>query len=622
MESNIIIPYSHHHRDCAMMIGKPCTQAVFEYLFDEYQARMKAGKPIADIPFSKSKISKARSINRETVGRTLDALEKMKLITINDNYYSLDGKLYMALIKAFSATPYNNRQRFIELLADGCIDELEEFGVSIDGVSEKEIAAMSGSIIETDDFSAGLSKNQQVCIKTDSVVENPSPMSKNQQWCRFFDKYNANFVDFSAVIRENVSDFQQVCRFLCTLTDEELPDSDIQKLAKAITDGKSTLDDEEMQIFLLLGCRFLCRGVTDFRQLGVDFSSPEININNKIKKENSKRSLVKEKEKKEELDSNIPDQDEEDDEPSDFQVDPNMMGDSLLLYQLDKKKKSLPYFPASSIEEFTSDIRNCLDRADKIFINKLWELFHDHFDQDENKDDEGNVICDASTEVDNKAIFKDDFIPDFIRYAREETESIIQNGKVEVDGEQYEVTAQPIDGNDYYLIPGFEIKTLCNGDHYIVSASRVHNIFGEQIKDTPANVKTQRGNEAGREDDYTYMKKIIQIGSDDNLYNQLTPIELAVYNFLCDNFQLDENGEILDVNQSFLPERQFRVFLAEIKQNGITQNEFVEVIFNNKLDEGGISLRNRMFSAQKIRNWNTKHSVTSIVDEYEHQTQE
>lgn len=622
MESNIIIPYSQHHRDCAMMIGKPCTQAVFEYLFDEYQARMKAGKPIADIPFSKSKISKARSINRETVGRTLDALEKMKLITINDNYYSLDGKLYMALIKAFSATPYNNRQRFIELLADGCIDELEAFGVSIDWVSEKEIAAMSGSIIETDDFSAGLSKNQQVCIKTDSVVENPSSMSKNQQWCRFFDKYNANFVDFSAVIRENVSDFQQVCRFLCTLTDEELPDSDIQKLAKAITDGKSTLDDEKMQIFLLLGCRFLCRGVTDFRQLGVDFSSPEININNKIKKENSKRSLVKEKEKKEELDSNIPDQDEEDDEPSDFQVDPNMMGDSLLLYQLDKKKKSLPYFPASSIEEFTSDIRNCLDRADKIFINKLWELFHDHFDQDENKDDEGNVICDASTEVDNKAIFKDDFIPDFIRYAREETESIIQNGKIEVDGEQYEVTAQPIDGNDYYLIPGFEIKTLCDGDHYIVSASRVHNIFGEQIKDTPANVKTQRGNEAGREDDYTYMKKIVQIGSDDNLYNQLTPIELAVYNFLCDNFQLDENGEILDVNQSFLPERQFRVFLAEIKQNGITQNEFVEVIFNNKLDEGGISLRNRMFSAQKIRNWNTKHSVTSIIDEYEHQTQE
>ena len=111
-------------------------------------------------------------------------------------------------------------------------------------------------------------------------------------------------------------------------------------------------------------------------------------------------------------------------------------------------------------------------------------------------------------------------------------------------------------------------------------------------------------------------------GSDDNLYDQLTPIELAVYNFLCDNFQLDENGEILDVNQSFLPERQFRVFLAEIKQNGITQNEFVEVIFNNKLDEGGISLRNRMFSAQKIRNWNTKHSVTSIVDEYEHQTKE
>ena len=332
--------------------------------------------------------------------------------------------------------------------------------------------------------------------------------------------------------------------------------------------------------------------------------------------------MVKEKEKKEELDSNIPDQDEEDDEPSDFQVDPNMMGDSLLLYQLDKKKKSLPYFPASSIEEFTSDIRNCLDRADKIFINKLWELFHDHFDQDENKDDEGNVICDASTEVDNKAIFKDDFIPDFIRYAREETENIIQNGQVKVDGEEYEVTAQPIDGNDYYLIPGFEIKTLCDGDHYIVSASRVHNIFGEQIKDTPANVKTQRGNEAGREDDYAYMRKVIQIGSDDELYSKLTPIELAVYNFLCDNFQIDENGEILDVNQSFLPERQFRLFLAEIKQNGITQNEFVEVIFNNKLDEGGISLRNRMFSAQKIRNWNTKHSVTSIVDEYEHQTQE
>lgn len=645
MENKVVIPYSHHYRDSAMMMGKPVVQVVFEYLLDEYIYRMRAGKRISDIPYSKSKIAKSRNLDRETVDKAMSKISASNLVEFCDGYYNIDGRLYMALIKAFSSLEYKDRKQFTKLLFDGNIEELSQFGVDLKNHSERDILEMSGEIsIDVEkpagmwknqqpcgktsnhvENSAGMQKNPQVCGKIDIGVENSTTMWKNQQLCGFFHSFSRKFQEIAANFRENLWNFPQLCGFFNTCNSVGLSEIDIEEVAGSILDEKSAPSDEILYKFMLLTCGKIRNEVWKNPQVGVE-KSATVNNNKEIKKEKSENEVLLLKEKKQEssfleqdeLDFNIPEQDEQDDEPLDFQVDTNMMGDSLNKYQLYKKKQRLPYFPASTVNEITSDIRNCLDRADKIFIHQVWSILHDMFDQDEYADEDGNMIP-ASNDVENSAIVKERLEKDIMFPALEETIGILERGTVELNGEELEVTAEKIPEEYYNLIIGWETRTILGGESYIVSSARIHDIYAEQISESPANVKTKRGNDAGRDDDYSYMQKIVKIGTDDSMYEKLTPIELAAYNLLAEYFQFSDDGEIVEPLESFLSEREFRIFIADIRRGHphVTKEDLVSVIFNNKLDDGGVSLRNRMFSAQKIRNWNAKHGYASIVDEYE-----
>ena len=632
MESKVIIPYSQHHRDYAMMIGSVANQAVFETLMDEYLVRMKTGRALTDIPYQVNRIARARNLSWRTVKNAMDSLVTMKLITFDQTCYTLDGDMYMSLIMTFNQLTFIEKEEFAKLLSKGKFDELQKMGFQLIENSCMEMLKMRGSLDASEENPMqnvrDLLKTTETSEKSQKPLQNVRGFLKMSEGSDIFNRYLQIFSSKTADLDLNLCKMSEGSDIFNTplgqSLEEILPRELILRRISDILQNFGENADEALVnlcFFAEIASDILHRGPLTFLRGASDIfkNSNKINKNKKEKVEEQSSSLKRKEQdsffEQDELDFNIPEQDEQD-EPLDFQVDTNMMGNALNKYQLYKKKQRLPYFPVSTVQDLTTDIRNCLDRADKLFIFQVWTILHELFDQDEYQDDDGNLIV-ADNNVEGSAIVKERLEKDILFPALEQTLAILESGIIEVNGEELEVTAQSIPEEYYNLIIDWEIKTMLDGESYIVSASRLHDIYAEQLPEKTENIKTGRGNENGREDDYTYMKKITIIGADDELYTQLTPIELAVYNFIIDNFQLNDSNEIVEPNQSFLPERSFRIFLAEIKQKGITQQEFVGVIFNNKLDEGGISLRNRMFSAAKIRNWNAKHSLESIVDSYE-----
>ena len=116
----------------------------------------------------------------------------------------------------------------------------------------------------------------------------------------------------------------------------------------------------------------------------------------------------------------------------------------------------------------------------------------------------------------------------------------------------------------------------------------------------------------------SYMQKIILIGDDDARYSQLTPVELVIYNFLNENFKIGELGEVDEPKHAFINRTTLAAFYVDAKDKGITESDFLSVLSKDKPDgTGSLNLRQRMFSADKIRKWNRLHALPSIVDEFE-----
>ena len=131
----------------------------------------------------------------------------------------------------------------------------------------------------------------------------------------------------------------------------------------------------------------------------------------------------------------------------------------------------------------------------------------------------------------------------------------------------------------------------------------------------PKNIRVHVGKL--REDDKAYMQKIILIGDDDERYNELTAIELVIYNFLNEHFHINLSGEVEEPKTPFVNRAALGVFYLDIAQKGLTTQDFLSVLFNDKPEygTGSLNLRQRMFSADKIRQWNILHSCKSIIDD-------
>ena len=298
-----------------------------------------------------------------------------------------------------------------------------------------------------------------------------------------------------------------------------------------------------------------------------------------------------------------------------FELDKEGLGQSISSYKNFKKKALLPFFPVNEVEEYISDIRTCLDRADKIYINQVWEIAHECLDQEAVYDEDGKEQFPADNDIENLGIMKERLMKDILLPAFEKTQEIVEAGNIVINGEEYPVTAIIEHPEDFENIIDWELQTLLDGDNYIVSTKRVRNIFGDQ-EEPISSRSVKRDN---REDDMTYMQKIVLIGDDDHAYSQLTPIELVIYNFLNDHFVINELlGTIEEPNKTFVARTPLALFYADAKGKGVTEQDFLSVLSKDKPDATGcLNLRQRMFSAERIRQWNRLHSVNSIVDEYQ-----
>ena len=145
---------------------------------------------------------------------------------------------------------------------------------------------------------------------------------------------------------------------------------------------------------------FLCSGVLSFSRRGfchlaegVMLNSrtvnKEININKKL---TSKAGIYREEEEsKEDI----------------FELDKTSLEQSISGYQQTKRKLLFPFFPANEVEEYIFDIRNCLDRPDKIYINQVWEIAHECFDQEAILDEDGKEVIPANTNLENVGIARE-----------------------------------------------------------------------------------------------------------------------------------------------------------------------------------------------------------------------
>lgn len=596
MSENQTIPYSHHYRCFPQMIGSVANQAVFMYLMDEYVCRLRTGKPTV-FTVSVNDIANKRNVHRNTVSKSLNELENMRLITVDNKTVSIHANRYIGLVKAFHSLTYTrDKDEFVKSLQNGDYSNLSKFGYT--------------EVVNGNDYLVSQSGDMSSCTNMYNMLKYVQP--NNEKLYKYVQHAEICTTILSKLrhdIRENYSKTEFVNEFQSQLLDS-LSKEQFEYVVNVFFDDldlKNVVAGPELFVFLYYwGCTNMYNQLYKFQHQPVQICTTvnkEININkDHYEDENSKEENEAEKktESKTEEDEN-------------FQVDPSLMGNALSGYKQDKKRMLLPFFPAKEIEEYVSDIRNCLDRADKIYINQVWEISHELYDMDAIYDDDGTEIAPASDSIENVGVPEERLMKDILLPAFDRTQEIIEAGRIEVNGEEYNVTATIESPEDFENIIDWETVVLPDGINYIISSRRIRNIFGEQVMKVSGRPTREEC-----ADSMEYMKRIVMLGDDDDRYTQLTPIELAIYNFLGDHFIIDDSGAVVEPKYRNIGCTDLRLCYHELKQKGLTKDDFMSVLSVDKPDiHECLNLRPCMFRASKIRQWNQLHSYSSVIDSLE-----
>ena len=613
-----VIPYSHHYRCFPQMVGSVVNQAVFMYLLDEYLCRLKTGKK-TEFVISANEIAQKRNMTWRTVTNSLNELQTMQLISMNDKVCLVNINKYTSLIQAFHAlTKTTDKKQFITLLHTGDYVNLQRFGYVECYDGNEQLLTQEGVMLNSR-TSAKIhnSEEEKLCQKAEGSAKKHNLMSNSITLCQIAQPYAKKqkvllkSISILEEIRQKVQENYTKVDFIDEFRDEFLEFFSEEEFGNLVY---TIFEENELEnvIFVPELLVFLCSGVLSFSRRGfchlaegVMLNSrtvnKEININKKL---TSEAGIYREEEEsKEDI----------------FELDKTSLEQSISGYQQTKRKQLFPFFPVNEVEEYISDIRNCLDRPDKIYINQVWEIAHECFDQEAILDEDGKEILSADTNLENVGIARERLMKDILLPAFDQTQAIIEAGSVTVNGEDFPVTATIDNPDDFGNIIDWELVTILDGDNYVISTKRVRNIYGEQIAQLPPR-SVKRDN---RGDDMSYMQKIILIGDDDARYSQLTPVELVIYNFLNENFKIGELGEVDEPKHAFINRTTLAAFYVDAKDKGVTESDFLSVLSKDKPDgTGSLNLRQRMFSADKIRKWNRLHALPSIVDEFEIQSNE
>lgn len=287
-------------------------------------------------------------------------------------------------------------------------------------------------------------------------------------------------------------------------------------------------------------------------------------------------------------------------------------------FQLMKRKANTPFFSQVEIESFVDNIENCLDRPDKIFINRVWSIAKELL-VSEWQDEDGKLI-EEQIDPEGSVVYQDRLFPDILQPAMEETLEIIEKGYYELNGEKLPVECDNIDPDDIDIIIDFEITHQSDDNYYTLSKYRFRDIYS-QLAEKKKKGRTRTEKQAARQQDLDYMKKIILIGDDDkaNSTSQLTRPEKAVYCFM-DHYAKNiwDDGSFEFDEGEYINRRELNMFFYEISQFGISEQEFLQLVYNRSMqkDTGALMMRERMFDSSAIKRMNAILSEHSIVDDY------
>ena len=609
------IPYSQHHREAAMMLGDATVHSVFTYLLDEYLYRVRAGKP-GTFKISCSKLGEAQGVYRKKVKATLQQLETMRLIKVDENNVSVNGNVYASLIYAFhNLVSLDQKHKFSEYLQVGAFEPLEEMGYVDIGANAPTLFGMTGGVFN---FGANAPTSQQIglneptlLVQTDQKQKVGLNRPKTESWSKQTNQVGANrpILQLVGAFRPTFESEQDLIGLFAPYLNID-PDSEVAKELKLVLLGQKNDISEETELVCL---HQLVSQMLVYLHQRVGLNAPT-EINNKyIKRNNQQAGEFSENFELSETDDSF-----------------DELPDNLPKIRKGGKhfqKVEYPYFPASEVLSFIQDIHQCLDDDVKLFLYNFNQELHARYDQDAEYDDEtGELIKQQSTVDTSQLILPKSEVEDIASTAISNTRADIADKNIYVNDEQVEITAiDNLDRLTKFNIMDWDFKLVGDGEKVCqIDWGKIQNPNAEPMNCLqPSSKRSRRTKDgevnAGRELNKQYIASIIEHSAEDETWEKLSPMEKLIYNFLCDHFEFSEDGlEVVDVKEEkkYLNRNMlFQYFQKELDSRPDTpsQEDFFSTFAKDKPDTyGGIKLRPNMFSAAKIQHWNSKHGFQSV----------
>lgn len=610
------IPYSQHHRETAMMLGDATIHSVFTYLLDEYLYRVRAGKP-GTFKISYSKLGESQGVYRKKVKATLQQLEIMHLIKVDENNVSVNGNVYASLIYAFhNLVSLDQKHKFSEHLQVGAFEPLEEMGYADIGANAPTLFGMTGGVFN---FGANAPTSQQIglnaptlLVQTDQNEKVGLNRPKTENWSKQTNQVGANrpISQIIGAFRPTSDEEQDLIGLFAPYLNID-PASEAAKELNLVLLGQKNDISEETELVCL---HQLVSQMLVYLHQRVGLNAPT-EINNKYIKRNHQQAG--------EFFENF--------KPSETEETVEELPDNLP--KLKKggkhfKKVEYPYFPASEILSFIQDIHQCLDDDVKLFLYNFNQELHARYDQDAEYDEEtGELIKQQATVDTSQLVLTKSEVEDIASTAISNTRADIADKNIYVNDELVEVTAiDNLDRLTQFNIIDWNFELAGNGEKVCqVDWSKIQNPNADPLEDIqPFSQKSRRTREGEvnkeRQFNKLYISSLIEHSAEDKTWEKLSPMEKLVYNFLCDHFEFSEDGlEVIDVKEEkkYLNRNAiFQYFQKELESRPNTPSieDFFSTFAKEKPDTyGGIKLRPNMFSATKIQRWNAKHGFQSVI---------
>lgn len=630
--------YGQHFICYRQLFKKTTTQAVFEYIADEYTRKAK-GDGICYFELKRNDIRVKLGMAWDTIQEHLALLRKMGIIDYTEDAdwecTIREARLISLLCTIADNKTEAKKRKFKDALEAGDEDTLVSLGYHFHPEYEGMLKKLSGS-----PFGVKLgklesaSRNGESYPKSENLIRNLTTLSEKPQPYQISDNIIKNVISLSDISQGyQISDkFWSKCnRFANDLASQICENLSKKSLSYQISDKFSQLFDnpEDFDRFLddlysgeqmaYSPILFLLAGELGFFTKSYQKSDKEIikflnhYINNN-KREVTSLSSQEEIEDNQEKEGNM--------ENSSFS-DNNGFEEIELLPAIkinqeainrSKRRDNLPFLTSSEMDMFTQSPDLVVDRPDALFIFQLWTILKEHFTQDV-EDEDGN-ISEKQVNPDGQYIPVEVFLKNILGPAFDAAEDAIRMGKLECEKGTFQLSIPQdfqLSVDDMFMIPDFNRMKTDDDDYFQISYDRFHDITA---KDTEESGKP----EGMRESEYNkrYLQEIVKTEDDEDRFSQLTDMEYFVYVFLGQYFKIDDTTkEIIDVldeyqDRKYVTGRELARYFMEHTE--VSKDDFLSIL-KTPLNEGALDLKPvGLFSADKIRKWNRLHKQKSIIE--------